>query len=133
METWAHGQDVFDGLGQSHPAGPGLRHVAHLGVRTLANSFITRKLPVPDAAVRVELSAPGGELWEWGPSGADDAVRGPAVDFCLVVTQRRHLADTRLAVTGDTASAWMGIAQAFAGPAGPGRRPGQFPEPEVAG
>jgi hypothetical protein len=48
-------------------------------------------------------------------------VHGSALDFCLVVTQRRHIADTALVVEGDAAVEWMGIAQAFAGPPGPGR------------
>jgi len=127
METWAHGQDIIDGMGQLRSDSPGLRHVAHIGVRTLPNSFRARSLPVPDSPVRVELAAPDGELWEWGPAGAPDEVRGPALDFCLVVTQRRHIDDTRLATTGPVAREWMSIAQAFAGPPGAGRRAGQFP------
>jgi uncharacterized protein (TIGR03084 family) len=126
METWAHGQDVIDATDGRRPDSPGLRHVAHLGVRTLANSFRARGLPVPDSPVHVELTAPVGALWEWGPSGAPDEVVGPALDFCLVVTQRRHLDDTRLTARGPVATKWMSIAQAFAGPPGPGRRPGQF-------
>jgi hypothetical protein len=43
-----------------------------------------------------------------------------------VVTQRRHVDDTDLVVTGDMAREWMQIAQAFAGPPGAGRLPGQF-------
>jgi uncharacterized protein (TIGR03084 family) len=126
METWAHGQDIMDSMGQHRSRSPGLRHVAHLGVRTLPNSFRARALPVPDSPVRVELAAAGGQLWQWGPAGVPDTVRGPALDFCLVVTQRRHIEDTRLATTGPVASMWMSIAQAFAGPPGAGRRPGQF-------
>jgi hypothetical protein len=53
-------------------------------------------------------------------------VTGPAVDFCLVVTQRRHRADTALKAEGPHAEEWLSIAQAFAGPAGTGRQPGQF-------
>ena len=128
METWAHGQDIMDSLGQVRSSSPGLRHVAHLGVRTLPNSFRARALPVPDSPVRVELTAPDGELWEWGPAGVPDTVRGPALDFCLVVTQRRHIDDTRLVTVGTVAKQWMSIAQAFAGPPGAGRRAGQFPE-----
>jgi uncharacterized protein (TIGR03084 family) len=128
METWAHGQDVIDALGQIRSGSPGLRHVAHLGVRTRPNSFRARGLPVPDSEVRVELIAPDGELWNWGPAGAADQVRGPALDFCLVVTQRCHIDDTRLATTGAVAKEWMCMAQAFAGPPGRGRRAGQFPE-----
>jgi uncharacterized protein (TIGR03084 family) len=127
METWAHGQDIIDSVGQVRSGSPGLRHVAHLGVRTLPNSFRVRGLPVPDAPVRVELVAPDGEMWEWGPAGIPNEVRGPALDFCLLVTQRRHIDDTRLATAGPVADEWMSIAQAFAGPPGPGRRAGQFP------
>ncbi len=127
METWAHGQDIVDGMGQRRSHSPGLRHVAHLGVRTLPNSFRARALPIPDSPVRVELTAPDGELWVWGPPGVADEVRGPALDFCLVVTQRRHIDDTRLDTTGPVAMEWMSIAQAFAGPPGAGRRAGQFP------
>ncbi|HEV2242634.1 MAG TPA: TIGR03084 family metal-binding protein [Streptosporangiaceae bacterium] len=128
METWAHGQDVADALGVRRPATARLRHVAHLGVATLGFSFIRNGRGVPAAPVRVELAGPDGETWSWGPSGAPDSVTGPALDFCLAVTQRRHLDDLRLRVTGPVAAEWMSIAQAFAGPPGPGRRPGQFPE-----
>jgi uncharacterized protein (TIGR03084 family) len=126
METWAHGQDIADALGVTRPPSPALRHVAHIGVRALPNSFLTRARPVPEVPVRVELVGPRGDVWVWGDEGAADVVRGPAIDFCLVVTQRRHLDDTSLDVTGPVASEWMTIAQAFAGPAGPGRNAGQF-------
>jgi hypothetical protein len=37
------------------------------------------------------------------------------------VTQRRNVADTGLLISGETATDWMSVAQAFAGPPGPGR------------
>ena len=123
METWAHGQDVADALDATRATTPALRHVAHIGVRTLANSFLTRGLDVPDAPVYVALTSPDGEVWTWGDAAASDRVEGDAVEFCLVVTQRRHLADTQLAIQGPVATQWMQIAQAFAGPPGPGRKP----------
>lgn len=126
METWAHGQDVADALGVPHPPTRGLRQVAHLGVRARPNSFRTHRLPVPDDAVRVALTGPDGDEWVWGDDHADQSVTGPALDFCLVTTQRRHLTDTALEVVGPVAEQWMAIAQAFAGPPGAGRRPGQF-------
>jgi uncharacterized protein (TIGR03084 family) len=126
METWAHGQDVADGLGIAREPSDRLRHVAQIGVRALPWSFAVRGRPVPAAPVRVELTLPGGHRWTAGPAAAADAVRGPAVDFCLVVTQRRHPADVHLEVSGPVAGEWMEIAQAFAGPPGTGRRPGQF-------
>lgn len=127
METWAHGQDVLDALGRTRPPTMRLRHVARIGVLAFANSYRVRGLEVPAASVRVALDAPDGSTWGWGDPQAPDAVSGPAEDFCLVVTQRRHVADTRLRVTGPTARHWMSIAQAFAGGPGAGRAPGQFP------
>ena len=126
METWAHGQDVVDGLGAVREPTARLRHVAEIGVRARPWSFAVHGRPVPDAPVRVELSLPDGARWTAGPEDAADAVRGTALDFCLVVTQRRHPADVDLAVSGQVAREWISIAQAFAGPPGVGRRPGQF-------
>jgi uncharacterized protein (TIGR03084 family) len=124
METWAHGQDVADTLGVTREPTDRLRHVAHIGVRALPFSFVLRERPVPDAPVRVELVAPSGESWTWGPEDAADRVTGPALDFCLLVTQRRHRDDTALEVTGPVATEWATIAQAFAGVPGEGRKPG---------
>jgi uncharacterized protein (TIGR03084 family) len=126
METWAHGQDVADALGVRRTPTDRLRHVARIGVLALPNSFATHGLAVPPEAIRVALVAPAGEAWEWGEPDAPSTVSGPAEDFCLVVTQRRHLADTDLVVEGSAAQAWIDVAQAFAGPPGVGRRPGEF-------
>jgi uncharacterized protein (TIGR03084 family) len=118
METWAHGLDVADGLGRPYPATGRLRHVAHLGVATRGWSFIVRGMAPTPGDVRVELEPPGGgEPWVWGDATSVDRVAGPALDFCLVVTQRRLLADTALEVDGPLASRWMANAQAFAGAA----------------
>jgi uncharacterized protein (TIGR03084 family) len=124
METWAHGQDIADALAVVRPPTARLRHVAHLGARAFANSFIAHGLPVPRDAVRVDLVGPSGEAWGFGPEGALNSVAGSALDFCLVVTQRRHRDDTRLTVVGSVADAWLDVAQAFAGPPGAGRSPG---------
>ena len=126
METWAHGQDVVDALGASRQPTERLRHVAHIGVRARPFSYATRQMTMHDADVHVALDAPDGGTWTWGEPTAADSVRGPALDFCLVVTQRRHLSDTALEVRGPGAEEWMSIAQAFAGPPGPGRAAGQF-------
>jgi uncharacterized protein (TIGR03084 family) len=123
METWAHGQDVLDAAGVTRVPTATLRHVADLGVRAQRYAYTVHGLPVPAAPVRVALEGPDGATWTWGPADAADRVSGTALDFCLLVTQRRHLSDTALQVAGDTAREWMSIAQAFAGPAGPGRPP----------
>jgi uncharacterized protein (TIGR03084 family) len=123
METWAHGQDVADALGAARVPSARLRHVAHLGVRTMGFAFTLHGLPAPEEPVRVELTGPDGELWAWGPEDATDRIAGPALDFCQLVTQRRHPDDLALAVSGRTALAWLPIAQVFAGPPGKGREP----------
>ncbi|WP_345358728.1 TIGR03084 family metal-binding protein [Actinoallomurus liliacearum] len=128
METWAHGQDVADAVGVRREPTDRLRHVAQIGVRTLQWSFIVHGRPAPQAPVRVELTLPGGGAWAAGPEEAADVVRGPALDFCLLVTQRRNRADVDLTVAGPVAEEWMEIAQAFAGPPGTGRPPAGSPE-----
>jgi uncharacterized protein (TIGR03084 family) len=115
METWAHGQDIAGAIGARMQPTSRLRHVADLGVRTFAFSFAVRGLEAPEVPVRVDLWGPHLEEWTWGPEDSVDVVRGPAEEFCLVVTQRRHLATTSLQVEGVTARAWLSIAQAFAG------------------
>jgi uncharacterized protein (TIGR03084 family) len=124
METWAHGQDIADGLGARRDPTPRLRHVAHLGVRTRDFAYLVRGRQAPAEQFRVELMGPGEELWTWGPEDAAQRVTGPALEFCLLVTQRVHRADTALVAIGDDANAWLDIAQAFAGPPGKGREAG---------
>jgi len=126
METWAHGQDIADTIGVEREPTHRLRHVAHIGVGARPFSFIARGLAVPADPVRVELVGPSGEQWAWGPATAADRVTGPALDFCLLVTQRRHRTDTAVTAHGSAAEQWLTIAQAFAGPPGAGRQPGQF-------
>lgn len=124
METWAHGQDVYDALGLAHPIGRGLRSIAHLGVRTFGFAHTLRGLAKPAVEVRIELSAPDDSgLWTWGPPDAPNSVTGSAQDFVLVVTQRRHVRQTSLRTSGAVATRWMEIAQVYAGAPGMGRSP----------
>ena len=117
METWAHGRDVADALGVELPLTDRLRHVCDIGIRARPFSYRNRRLEPPGTPLRVELVAPDDRLWEWGPADAADRVTGTALDFALVVTQRRLAADTALVVDGDDARTWIAFAQAFAGEA----------------
>jgi uncharacterized protein (TIGR03084 family) len=121
METWAHGLDVADALGVTRPATARLRSIAHIGVRTRDFAFSINGLTPPAEPFRVELAAPDGSPWEWGPADAAQRVTGSAEDFCLLVVQRRPRATLDVHAVGDDAEVWLGIAQAFAGPPGPGR------------
>jgi uncharacterized protein (TIGR03084 family) len=121
METWAHSLDVHEALGAAPEVSDRIRHIAHLGVRTRIFSFAVRGETAPEAEPRVTLTGPSGDVWTWGPEAGPEAVTGPAYDFCLLVTQRVHRADTDLVATGPGADRWLDIAQCFAGPPGEGR------------
>lgn len=123
METWAHGLDVADALGVPVVPTDRIRSVAHIGVRTRDFAYIVNGRTPPAEPFHYALTAPSGEIWTWGPDDASNSVRGPALDFCFLVTQRRALADLALELTGPDAVEWSGIAQCFAGPPGPGREP----------
>ncbi len=115
METWAHAHDLADTFGVEVSPTTRLRHIAQLGFITRGWSHAVRGQEMPAGEVRVELSVPGEEVWTWGSEAATDSITGSALGFCQVVTQRRHVHDTDLAVSGDAAAEWMSIAQAFAG------------------
>ncbi|MFD9702002.1 TIGR03084 family metal-binding protein [Lentzea sp. NPDC059081] len=121
METWAHGQDVADALGVERTPTARLKHVCHIGVRTIGFAFLLNGLAVPEVPVRVELTGPGGALWTWGPEDAENRVSGPALDFAWLVTQRRNRKELAIEAVGPVAEEWVPIAQAFAGPPGGGR------------
>lgn len=126
MENWAHGQEVYDVLDLGREPTDRLKPIATLGVKTFKWAYTNRGLPVPAAPPRVRLAAPSGAVWAWNTDNGDDEIAGTALDFCQVVTQVRHVADTSLALRGEVARQWMHIAQCFAGapsdPPAPGSR-----------
>jgi enediyne biosynthesis protein E11 len=126
MELFGHGQDIADALGVQRRWTDRVGHLAAFAVRTWDFGYQVRGLTPPDQEFRFELTAPSGKLWELGPADAAQKVTGPAVDFCLLVTRRRHHEDLAITATGADAERWLEIAQAYRGPAGPGRSPGQF-------
>ena len=116
METWAHGQAVYDVLGKARVNTDRIKNIAVIGINTFGWTFTNRGLAVPTNTPYVRLTAPSGATWEWNPLDQKNLVEGSAVDFCQVVTQVRNIADTNLRVVGATAIAWMAMAQCFAGP-----------------
>lgn len=126
MELFGHGQDIADALGVRREPTDRIRHLARFGVRTRDFAYRARGLAPPEDEFRIELTAPSGALWAYGPADAAQRVSGPAVDFCLLVTRRRHRDDLSLTASGPDADHWLDIAQAYGGPPGPGRSPGQF-------
>lgn len=123
METWAHSLDVHEGLGAPVEDTDRIRHVAHLGVRTRDFAHRLHGLDAPAEEFRVDLVSPSEDVWSWGPEDAAQTLTGSAGDFCRLVTQRVHRADTDLVATGADVDRWLDIAQAFAGRPGEGRAP----------
>jgi len=121
METWAHGLDVADTLGVAVAPSMRLKSVAHLGVRARDYAYLVNGRTPPREQFRVELTAPDGRTWAWGPEDAAQRVHGSALDFCYLVTRRRPLAGLDVVADGPDAQQWLTIAQAFAGPPGQGR------------
>jgi uncharacterized protein (TIGR03084 family) len=119
METWAHSLDVHEALGAPVEDTDRIRHIAHLGVRTRNFAFGVRGLDAPAEEFRIDLVSPSGEVWGWGPEDAAQTLTGSAGDFCRLVTQRVHRADTDLVASGADVDRWLDVAQAFAG--APGR------------
>lgn len=117
MEAWAHGQDIVDTVGATRPPTDRIKHIAQLGFITRGWSYINRGLEAPESPVKVELNSPSGDTWLFGDESADQSIFGPAEDFAMVVTQRRHVDTTNLTVLGEDARDWMLKSQAFAGAA----------------
>lgn len=133
METWAHGQDVYDLLRVPRVYNDNLRSIAFLGVKTFSFTFVNRGLKAPPVAPFVSLTAPSGAIWDYNAPSDVERIEGLASDFCHVVTQNRNVADTGLRVTGEIAQNWMRVAQCFAGkpedPPPPGKRLGLNSQP----
>ena len=116
METWAHGQEVFDSLGQDRQEKDRIKNIVHMGVIAYGWTFVNRKLEIPEPTPYVSLDAPSGQVWEWNDKESSSKIEGSAVEFAQVVTQVRNFADTKLSITGKPAEEWMKYAQCFAGP-----------------
>jgi uncharacterized protein (TIGR03084 family) len=129
MELFAHGQDIADALGVRVLRTDRIRYVAQFATMVWDFGYQARDLPIPDVQFRYELVAPSGEAWEFGPADAEQRITGPAVDFCLLATRRRHRDDLAVSAVGAEADHWLDIAQAYRGAPGAGRTPGQFAGP----
>lgn len=126
MELFAHGQDIADALGVRRQHTDRLQHLVAFAVRTWDFGYLARGMAVPEVEFRFEITAPSGAVWHHGPASASQVISASAVDFCLLVTRRRHRDDLAVKATGPDAERWLEIAQAYRGAAGPGRLPGQF-------
>lgn len=124
METWAHGQEVYDVLGVVRQNHDRIRNIVILGVNTFGWTYACREETPPGPMPHLKLTAPSGALWTHGDESTSELIEGLAEEFCQVVTQTRNIADTSLRVTGPVATDWMSKAQCFAGAPNPPPAPG---------
>ena len=117
METWSHGQAIFDLFGLARDEQDRIRNVVVLGVNTYGWTWAVREREPPGPMPRLRLVAPSsGAVWEFGEDDGENRIEGSAVAFAQVVAQTRNVADTDLHVSGPVAAEWMANAQCFAGP-----------------
>ena len=116
METWAHGQALFDLFAKPRRESDRIKNIAVIGIKTYGWTFANRDQEPPGPPPCVRLTAPSGAQWAFDEENTESSVEGDAVSFCQVVTQTRNIADTDLTLTGEAATKWMAIAQCFAGP-----------------
>ena len=116
METWAHGQEIFDQLGCERIDTDRIKNIVVIGVNTFGWAYINRNLSIPAKMPKLSLLSPSNELWEWNEDNKENMISGSATEFSQVVTQVRNINDTSLKVSGKIANEWMSIAQCFAGP-----------------
>ena len=116
METWAHGQAIYDELGVVRENADRIRNIVVLGNNTYGWTFSVHGEEAPDPRPHLVLTAPSGEIWTFNEPSGDERIEGLAEEYCQVVTQTRNVADTQLRMTGANAEAWMQKAQCFAGP-----------------
>ena len=114
METWAHGHEIFDLLGEIRQESDRIKNIVVMGVNTFGWSFKVRGKSPPESMPSLRLDSPSGTTWQFGEG--DDSISGSASSFAQVVTQTRNVADTDLICEGPIATEWMTHAQCFAGP-----------------
>ena len=124
METWAHGQEIFDILGKVRTESDRIKNIVHLGVSTFGWTFLNRGLRLPNETPFIQLESPSGIIWNWNDPATSSTISGKAVEFASVVTQTRNIKDTSLKFVGSSASQWLSIAQCFAGPPKDPPKPG---------
>lgn len=125
METWAHGQAIYDVLGVERVDTDRIKNIVVLGINTFEWTFKNKGELIPEHMPYVRLTSPSGDIWQYGTPNNDVRIVGLATEFCQVVTQTRSIFDTSLKTRGELAKKWMSIAQCFAGPAETPPLPGE--------
>jgi uncharacterized protein (TIGR03084 family) len=115
METWAHGLDCHAALKITPVDTARLRWIAGVGLRSLPYAFsLTTDAPPGDIRnIALDLRAPDGTRWRYGPSATADVIRGAAGEWCRVATKRCRAQDTSLEASTPLAALALEVARAY--------------------
>jgi uncharacterized protein (TIGR03084 family) len=115
METWAHGLDCYAALDIAPVDTDRLRRIAGLGLRALPYAFSLTGDPPPGDVrkIALDLRAPDGSKWRFGPSGTIDVISGAAGEWCRVATRRCRAEDTSLQAHTPLAARALEVARAY--------------------
>ena len=84
METWAHGQEIYDMLGVVRENTDRIRNIVILGVNTYGWTYAVRGEEAPSPPPHLRLTAPSGELWTYSEPSPSQVIEGSAEGFCRV-------------------------------------------------
>lgn len=123
METWAHGLDIRAAMEGRLPVteddeevdadSPRLRHVAWLAHRMLPYAFAEAGEDYPAGGIRLQLMGPKYASWVFGPTDAENIIRGAAAEFCRVAVHRLDASETGLKAVGDSAEIALRVVRAY--------------------
>ena len=113
METWAHGLDIYESLGEECEDTIRLRHIAWLAWKSLPYAFeyAGEEYTQP---VRIEVLGPQWSKWIFGPQDTDQVIKGQAGEWCRVAVQRMDAAKAdSLKAQGKVAETALRVARAY--------------------
>lgn len=117
METWAHGLDVWDVMGDEEnpvPETERLRHIAFLAHKLMPLAFERAGEPFTD--IRIEVMGPDYAKWSFGPEDAP-RIKGPAMEFARLAVHRSTREECEnLVAEGEAAEKALDIVSAYITP-----------------
>lgn len=113
-EHWIHANDIAQPLGVAYPDTDRMWHIARLAHRTIPYAYGRAGRDDPPT-VRVELTSPSAETWEFGDADAECVIKGSASDFCRIAARRLDPRDApSISATGGRADEVLGLVRTYA-------------------
>ncbi len=112
-ETWGHGLDIHDAVGEEAQDTERLRHIVVITQKMLPWAFEQSGYEY-ETPVRIEGIGPMYAKYAAGPEGTGQLIRGPAGEICRVALQRLHPDDAEnLTVEGEAAEIALQVMRTY--------------------